>query len=164
MLTVFTSESSINRRKLETQTLRAKGASYNQIVGSLMSESLILSLFGFIVGLLLAVTLAPLLGASSGLLAINQEVYTTYLSYTTIDFVTIAIAGIICFYLPGAYLYQVSRLVEISEIGQPLSTETPDDVEVVNVRGYLAGLTGTLTMSPRHNWSKLQSFTPDWQK
>ncbi|MHA1907028.1 MAG: FtsX-like permease family protein, partial [Candidatus Thorarchaeota archaeon] len=146
MLTVFTSESSINRRKQEIQTLRAKGASYNQIIGSLMSESLILSFLGFIVGMLLAVYLAPLLGASSGLLTIDQELYATHLSYTAIQSVTIAIAGIISLYLPGAYLYQVSRLVDISEIGQPMTTETPDEVEVVNFRGYVSGLLGTLSL------------------
>ncbi len=137
MLTVFTSEASINRRKLETQTLRAKGASYSQIVSSFMSESIVLAILGFIGGIILATYLAPLLGAADTITSINQEKYVMHLSHTTYQPMTLIIAAIISFYLPSTYLFQTVRLVENSEIGQPLADELPDEAEEFTLSKYV---------------------------
>ncbi len=145
MLTVFTSEASINRRKLETQTLRAKGASYSQVVSSFMAESVILAGLGFLGGIFLATYLAPLLGAANSLVSINQEVYLSHLSHTTYQPMTWIIAGMISIYLPGTFLFQTARLVETSEIGQPMAEELPDEVEDLRVRKYLLGFIAVLS-------------------
>ncbi|MDF1541027.1 MAG: FtsX-like permease family protein [Candidatus Thorarchaeota archaeon] len=137
ILTVFTSEASINRGKMEMQTLRAKGASYNQVISSLMMESILLTFPGFVLGVLLAIYLAPLLGSMVGLLTINPNMYALYLNHTTFQFTAIVVAGMISMFLPGTFIFQIFRLIDIVEIGQPMTSEIPDEVETVGIRNYI---------------------------
>ncbi|MGY5854884.1 MAG: FtsX-like permease family protein [Candidatus Thorarchaeota archaeon] len=127
VLTVFTSETSISRRKGEISALRSKGASFNQIISAFMWESIFLSVIGLLLGLGLAILMAPFAGASTGVFEVDPVVFVDYFNHTSIPPAAIIIACAISLYLPAAYLLHVSRRIDVGEIGQP-STEIPDEI------------------------------------
>ncbi|TFG10733.1 ABC transporter permease [Candidatus Thorarchaeota archaeon] len=147
LLTVFTAETSIVRKKPEISTLRAKGASFNQIFGSVVAESIILSALGIVCGIFLALIMAPIMGASTGILSYDSQRYTLYLSFTTVPPLAIVIAVAIGTYLPISYLIHVSRRVDVSEIGQPASTtQEPEEIGEENIWRYVLALGGVLSL------------------
>ena len=114
MLTVFTSETSISRRKGEISALRAKGASFNQVFSTFMWESMFLSALGFILGVGLSYVMAPLIGASTGLFSFNPARYAEFISHIAFPPLAIIIAAAIALYLPASYLVHVSRRIDVS--------------------------------------------------
>ncbi|MGY5852739.1 MAG: FtsX-like permease family protein, partial [Candidatus Thorarchaeota archaeon] len=100
MLTVFTSETSVARRKSEISALRAKGASFNQVFTTFMWESIFLSIIGLLIGIILAVFMAPLIASSTGLFTFDLTVYLQFLSMTQFTILSIIIAIAIAMYLP----------------------------------------------------------------
>ncbi len=140
MLTVFTSETSVLRRKGEISSLRSKGASFNQIFATFMWESLILGLLGFIVGLFLALIMAPMIGATRGIFLFNINDYLQYLAHLSIPPLSIVIAAAIAMYLPAAYLLHVARQIDVSEVGQPMTAYQDSGAEETGVIGYVVGL------------------------
>jgi ABC-type lipoprotein release transport system permease subunit len=103
MLTVFTSETSISRRKGEISALRSKGASFNQVFSTFMWESMFLSALGFILGVGLSYVMAPLIGASTGLFSFDPNRYVEFISHTAFPPLAIIIAAAIALYLPASY-------------------------------------------------------------
>ncbi len=146
MLTVFTSETSVARRKGEISALRAKGASFNQVFATFMWESVLLSIMGLMVGLVLAVFMAPLIASSTGLFSFDFTIYTAFLSHTQFSFLSIVIAIAIAMYLPAAYLIHVARRIDVSEIGQPSSEEPEETTADVNIRKYGLGLASAMAI------------------
>jgi ABC-type antimicrobial peptide transport system permease subunit len=131
MLTIFTSEASISQKKGEISALRSKGASYNQIFGAFIWESLILALTGLFLGLGITIVTTPLMGSSTGLLAFDIIQYQVFLNELTIPAPAMIIAVLIAMFLPAAYLFHISRRIDVSEIGQPstrLTYEIPEEV------------------------------------
>jgi ABC-type antimicrobial peptide transport system permease subunit len=146
MLSIFTSETSIARRKGEISALRAKGASFNQVFATFMWESLFLAILGFIIGIGLSFVMAPLLGASVGLFLFDLSIYTRFIENLSVPPLALVIAGVITLYLPGSYLLHVARRIDVSEVGQPTSAPTAEDSEQTGVLRYALGLTGILIL------------------
>ncbi len=139
MLTVFTSETSVSRRKGEISALRAKGASFNQVFATFMWESLFLSIAGFIIGLLMAFAMAPLIGSTVGLFLFDTALYSSFMQHLSIPPLAIVIGAAIALYLPAAYLLHVARRIDVSEVGQPSAT-LPDEETADSTSGWRYGL------------------------
>ncbi|MBN2230386.1 MAG: FtsX-like permease family protein [Candidatus Thorarchaeota archaeon] len=146
MLTIFTSETSVSQRKGEISALRSKGASFNQIFSAFIWESLILSLSGFIIGLSFTLLMAPLMGSSTGLLSIDPIKYELFVSRFALPGEAITLAAIIALFLPAAYLFHVSRRIDITEIGQPTIRQTYEVPEEVGFTVYAVGLAVVLAI------------------
>jgi len=140
MLTIFTSETSVSLKKGEVSALRAKGASFNQIFSAFIWESLILALLGLVLGIGLTIIMAPLMGSSTGLLTFDIAAYSIFLSKLQIPVQSLALAGAIAMFLPAAYLFHVSRRIDITEIGQPTIKNTYEIPEEVSFKYYAFGL------------------------
>lgn len=140
MLTIFTSETSVSQKKGEISALRAKGASFNQIFGAFIWESLILTGLGFALGLIFTYLMAPLMGSSTGLLSFNFPAYELFLTKLQIPAQSMALAAVIAMFLPAAYLLHVSRRIDVSEIGQPTIKNTYEIPEEVSIKYYTIGL------------------------
>ncbi len=146
MLTVFTSETSVAQRKGEISALRAKGASFNQIFSAIICESLVLSIFGLLLGIGLSMLAAPLMGSSTGLLAFDPVRYNLFLSKMIIPLPALVLAATISLFLPSAYLLHVARRIEVAEIGQPTTRLVSEVPEEINIWYYVLGLGGTLSI------------------
>ncbi|RDE12985.1 MAG: hypothetical protein C4K49_09285 [Candidatus Thorarchaeota archaeon] len=146
MLSVFTSETSIARRKGEISALRSKGASFNQVFATFMWESLLLSLLGLGTGLVFSVLMAPLMGSSVGLFMFDPNEYLRFLNRVTISPVALAIAAAIALYLPAAYLLHVARRIDVSEVGQPTVGQPSEEAEQTGIWRYVLGLTTVLVI------------------
>ncbi|MHA1246782.1 MAG: ABC transporter permease [Candidatus Thorarchaeota archaeon] len=144
MLTVFTSETSISRRKGEISALRAKGASFNQVFATFMWESVILALAGLLFGILLALVMAPLVGSTVGLFVFDWDLYLRYASNLYIPPLALVIAAAISMYLPASYLLHVARRIDVSEIGQPTVNVLDEETEETGIMRYAVGLTAVL--------------------
>jgi ABC-type antimicrobial peptide transport system permease subunit len=140
MLTVFTSETSISYRRGEISSLRAKGASFNQIFSAVIWESIALAILGFGIGFLMSILMAPLMGASVGLLAFDMDLYMLYFDNAFVPVQAIALAAAIAMYLPASYLLHVSRRIDVSELGQPTSRNEYEAPEETSPLFYWAGL------------------------
>ncbi|MCK4566168.1 MAG: FtsX-like permease family protein [Candidatus Thorarchaeota archaeon] len=140
MLTIFTSETSVSLKKGEVSALRAKGASFNQIISAFTWESLILALLGLALGIGLTIIMAPLMGSSTGLLTFDIEMYGIFLSKLQIPLQSLVLAAVIAIFLPAAYLFHVSRRIDITEIGQPTIKNTYEIPEEVSFKYYAFGL------------------------
>ncbi|MHA1135290.1 MAG: ABC transporter permease [Candidatus Thorarchaeota archaeon] len=140
MLTIFTSETSVSQKKGEISALRAKGASFNQIFGAFIWESLILAGFGFVLGIILTYLMAPLMGSSTGLLSFDVPAYGIFLSKLQIPTQSMVLAAVIAMFLPAAYLLHVSRRIDVTEIGQPTLKNTYEIPEETSVKYYVLGL------------------------
>ncbi len=144
MLTVFTSETSVSRRKGEISALRSKGASFNQVFATFMWESLFLSFIGLGVGIGLSFLLAPLIGSSVDLFVFDFSLYASYVANLSIPLLAVIIATAIAMYLPAAYLLHVARRIDVTEVGQPISEQAEEGAEVSGIRRYAIGLTVVL--------------------
>jgi len=140
MLTIFTSETSVSEKKGEISALRAKGASFNQIFGAFIWESLILTALGLSVGIVLTYLMAPLMGSSTGLLTFDAGIYQLFLSRLQIPGQSLALAAAIALFLPAAYLLHVSRRIDVTEIGQPTIKMSYEIPEEVSIKYYALGL------------------------
>jgi len=146
MLTIFTSETSVSLKKGEVSALRAKGASFNQIFSAFIWESLILALFGLALGIGLTILIAPLMGSSTGLLTFDIAMYELFMSKLQIPVQSLALAAAIAMFLPAAYLFHVSRRIDITEIGQPTIKNTYEIPEEVSFKYYAFGLAVVLVI------------------
>ncbi|MHA2263428.1 MAG: FtsX-like permease family protein [Candidatus Thorarchaeota archaeon] len=146
MLTVFTSETSVSRRKGEISALRAKGASFNQVFSTFMWESLLLSIIGLILGIGLAFIMAPLIGSTSGLFIFDPTLYVAFITHLSVPPLALVIASAIAMYLPAAYLLHVARRIDVTEIGQPMTGLPSEGAEMPSVWGYAIGLGVVLTI------------------
>ncbi len=144
MLTVFTSETSVSRRKGEISALRAKGASFNQVFSTFMWESIILAVVGFIMAMILTVIMAPLIGSSTGLFQFDPVLYRKYLESLSFSPVSLIIAGFISMYLPASYILHVARRIDVSEVGQPTVNIADEETEESSFMRNLIGLTALL--------------------
>ncbi|MGY5859588.1 MAG: FtsX-like permease family protein [Candidatus Thorarchaeota archaeon] len=140
MLTIFTSETSVSQKKGEISALRAKGASFNQIFGAFIWESLILTGLGFVLGIMFTYLMAPLMGSSTGLLTFDIAAYEVFAGKLQIPSQSMALAAVIAMFLPAAYLLHVSRRIDVTEIGQPTIKNTYEIPEEVSVKYYTLGL------------------------
>jgi ABC-type antimicrobial peptide transport system permease subunit len=140
MLTIFTSETSISQKKGEISAIRSKGASFGQIFSGFIWESLILAFFGLLLGLGITIVTAPLMGSSTGLLTFDISRYIVFLSELSIPTQALILATIIAMFLPAAYLFHVSRRIDVTEIGQPTTRATSEIPEEVSFSYYAGGL------------------------
>jgi ABC-type antimicrobial peptide transport system permease subunit len=127
-VTIFTAESSITRREGEVSVLRARGASFNQIISSIMWESILLSMLGFALGITLTVLLTPIMGSSTSLLNVDLVLFSRFLAHLAIPIEAWMIAIVITMYLPGVYLIHIQNTIDVTEIGQPVKSATPEQV------------------------------------
>lgn len=146
MLTIFTSETSVSQRKGEISAVRAKGASFNQVFSAFIWESLVLSIFGLLAGMLLTVFAAPLMGSSTGLLSFDPVRYAAFVAKMTIPLSALALSSVIALFLPAAYLLHVARRIDVAEIGQPTTRMTYEIPEETNIWVYAIGLAFTLAI------------------
>lgn len=146
MLTVYTSETSISRRKGEISALRAKGASFNQVFATFMWESLVLSMIGLAVGLIVSFFFAPLVGSTTALFTFSPQLYAKYLAKLSVPILSIVIAAVIAMYLPAAYLLHVARRVDVSEVGQPMAEAAEEGAETGSIWRYGIGLGAVLSI------------------
>ncbi|MHA1576922.1 MAG: FtsX-like permease family protein, partial [Candidatus Thorarchaeota archaeon] len=140
MLTIFTSETSISRRKREISTLRSKGASFNQVFSTFIWESVFLSIIGLIAGLSIAFVTAPLIGATKGLFIFDAAIYVSYITHFSIPPLAIIIAAAIAMYLPASYILHVARRIDVSEVGQPTDEAAEEKTEESGIIRYALGL------------------------
>jgi ABC-type antimicrobial peptide transport system permease subunit len=140
MLTLFTSEISVSQKKGEVSALRAKGASFGQIFGGFIWESLILALAALLLGIGLAILAAPLMGSSTGLFSFDPSLYQVFLHQLNIPVEAVMLAAVIALFLPMTYLFHVQRRIDVSEIGQPTTRLTPEIPEEVSISHYAIGL------------------------
>jgi ABC-type antimicrobial peptide transport system permease subunit len=146
MLTVFTSETSVSRRKGEISALRSKGASFNQVFATFMWESLFLSFVGLATGIGLSFLMAPLVGSSIDLFIFDFSLYFNYIGNLSIPILALIIATAIAMYLPAAYLLHVARRIDVSEVGQPMTEHTDSGAEMSGITRYAVGLTVVLVV------------------
>ncbi|MFW9921169.1 MAG: FtsX-like permease family protein [Candidatus Thorarchaeota archaeon] len=140
MLTVYTSETSVSRRKGEISALRSKGASFNQVFATFMWESLVLSMIGLGVGILVSFMLAPLVGSTTSLFIFDFGLFNKYMMNISIPILSIIIAAAIAMYLPAAYLLHVARRIDVTEVGQPMTETAEEGAEMGGIRRYGLGL------------------------
>ena len=146
MLTIFTSETSVSQKKGEISALRSKGASFNQVFGAFIWESLILAATGLLIGLGFTSLMAPLMGSSTGLLSFDLASYYVFLNELAIPSHALILATIIALFLPATYLFHVSRRIDVTEIGQPTTRSTYEVPETVRFSHYAIGLGAVLVM------------------
>ncbi|MFX1482362.1 MAG: ABC transporter permease [Promethearchaeota archaeon] len=146
MLTIFTSETSVAQKRGEVSALRAKGASFNQIFSSFIFEALILAIVGYVLGIGFSFIMAPLMGASTGLLTFDPHVYEVFFNKLLIPGSSLVLTAIIAMFLPAAYMVHVARRIDVGEIGQPTVRVTYEIPEEVNIWYYVFGLGGTLSV------------------
>ncbi len=146
-ITIFTAESSLSRRKVEISVLRSKGASFNQITASIMWEACILSVSGFLIGLGLAVVLAPVLGSSNGFFNVNMSEYIRFFTSLRVPPMILMIAGVITMYLPGLYLYQIERRIDVHEVGVPLKGESEEKIQESRFKQLFLGFVVILSIT-----------------
>ncbi len=127
-LTVFTSRTSVDQRSSEVKILRAKGASYNQILSSAIWEAAMLALLGFLAGLALSVFLVPLMGSSTGMFTFDPDLYYEFAISIQFPLIAIVLAAIISLFLPGLYMFHVNASIGVFEIGQPVRQRLPEEV------------------------------------
>lgn len=140
MLTIFTSETSVSRRKGEISALRSKGASFNQVFATFMWESLILSFIGFVFGMGLSFAMAPLIGSTIGLFQFDPILYAVFLTHLSLPPLALVIAAAIAMYLPASYLLHVARRIDVSEVGQPMTEVGSEGTEEASIWRYTIGL------------------------
>ncbi|MCK5390589.1 MAG: FtsX-like permease family protein, partial [Candidatus Thorarchaeota archaeon] len=143
---IFTSETSVSLKKGEVSALRAKGASFNQIFSAFIWESLILASLGLALGIGLTIITTPLMGSSTGLLTFDIVKYGLFMSKLQIPVQSLALAAAIALFLPAAYLFHVSRRIDITEIGQPTIKNTYEIPEEVSFKYYALGLAVVLVI------------------
>ncbi len=146
MLTIFTSETSISRRKREITTLRSKGASFNQVFSTFVWEALILAIIGLALGLSFAMIMAPLIGSTTSLFSFDFSIYVSYIEYLTLPPLALIIAGAIAMYLPAAYILHVARRIDVSEVGQPTTNIEEEGTEETSGWRYAFALGATLSV------------------
>jgi len=146
MLSIFTSETSVARRKGEISALRSKGASFNQVFATFMWKSLLLSLLGLGAGLVFSVLMAPLMGSSVGLFVFDPNEYLRFFNRVTVSPVAFAIAAAIALFLPAAYLLHVARRIDVSEVGQPTVGQPSEEAEHTGMWRYVVGLATVLVV------------------
>jgi len=146
MLTIFTSEASVSQKKGEISALRSKGASYGQIFGAYIWESLLLALTGLLLGLGITILATPLMGSSTGLLTFDISLYQVFLNELTIPTQALILAILIAMFLPAAYLFHVSRRIDVTEIGQPTTRLAYEIPEEVHFSYYAVGLSVVLVV------------------
>ncbi|MDH4213607.1 MAG: hypothetical protein OEV85_06770 [Candidatus Thorarchaeota archaeon] len=146
MLTIFTSETSVSQKKGEISALRSKGASFGQIFSAFVWESMILALSGLFLGICITIITAPLMGSSIGLLAFDISQYQIFLNELAIPTQAVILAILIAMFLPAAYLFHVSRRIDVAEIGQPTTRLTYEIPEEVHFSYYAVGLGGVLVV------------------
>ncbi|MHA2426335.1 MAG: FtsX-like permease family protein, partial [Candidatus Thorarchaeota archaeon] len=145
-ITIFTAESSLARRKVEISVLRSKGASFNQITASIMWEAGILSITGFFFGLTLAIFLAPVLGSSISLFNIRLQEYVRFFSALRFPPMILVISAVITMYLPGLYLYQIERRIDVHEVGVPLKGESEEKIKESRFQQLLIAFLAIITL------------------
>ena len=146
MLTVFTSESSIARRKGEISALRSKGASFNQVFSAFMWESMFLALIGFATGILLSLVMAPVLGASRGIFVVDFATLGRYMTAVSVPILSLVIGFVLAMCLPIAYLLHVARRIDVSEVGQPTAEEPEEAAEEGSIARYALILGAVLAL------------------
>jgi ABC-type antimicrobial peptide transport system permease subunit len=146
ILTFFTSETSISRRKSEISSLRSKGASYNQVFAAFIWESFFLSIIAFIIGVGMSILMAPLIASSEGLFILNMDEYMTFLSRLVLPPVALGIGGAIALYLPATCLLHVARRIEVAEVGQPGTEESSESTAEPSILHHAFGLAVVLVV------------------
>ncbi|MHA2426107.1 MAG: ABC transporter permease, partial [Candidatus Thorarchaeota archaeon] len=134
LLTVFVSELSIQNKKSDLRAIRAKGASYSQVTSTLLWEASLITLGGLVIGVLLSIFLSPMMGASSDLFVIDLSVYADYLYNARISEFGVLISCIIAVYLPFTFMVQITRSIDVLEIGQIDKANIDDSVESSSTR------------------------------
>ncbi|MHA1481192.1 MAG: ABC transporter permease, partial [Candidatus Thorarchaeota archaeon] len=66
--------------------------------------------------------LTPLMGSSVSFLIFDAAKYLTFWNHLQIPPVSLIIGSLIAMYLPGVYLIHINRIVDVSEIGQPVKS------------------------------------------
>ncbi|MHA1636931.1 MAG: FtsX-like permease family protein, partial [Candidatus Thorarchaeota archaeon] len=140
MLTIFTSETSISRRAKEIRTLRSKGASFNQVFSAFIWESLFIAIISLVVGVGLALLMAPLIGATQGLFVFDPVVYVAYVEHFAMPPLALFIAAAIAMYLPAAYILHVARKIDVAEVGQPNEDVSDQGAEESGIMRYVLGM------------------------
>ena len=140
ILTFFSSETSMSRRKGEISSLRSKGASYNQVFAAFMWESFFLSIIAFVVGVGMSLFMAPIIASSQSLFIFNMEIYLDFFSRLVLPPVALGIAGAIALFLPATSLLHVARRIEVGEVGQPGMDEMEETTAEPSVWRHALGL------------------------
>ena len=144
ILTFFTSETSMSRRKGEISSLRSKGASYNQVFAAFMWESFFLSLISFVIGVGMSLLMAPVIASSRTLFVYDMDAYLAFFSRLVMPPVALGIAGAIALFLPATSLLHVARRIEVGEVGQPGTEETSETTAEPSVWRHALGLAAVL--------------------
>ena len=140
ILTFFSSETSMSRRKGEISNLRSKGASYNQVFAAFMWESFFLSLIAYVIGVGMSFIVAPIIASSETFFVFNMELYLDFSSRLVMPPVALGIAGAIALFLPATSLLHVARRIEVGEVGQPGIEETAETTAEPSVWRHALGL------------------------
>ncbi|MFW9978882.1 MAG: FtsX-like permease family protein [Candidatus Thorarchaeota archaeon] len=151
-VTIYTTESSLSHRKLEITVLRAKGASYNQVITSIMWESMLLSLSGLVLGFIFTALMAPVIGSSTGLFSINIIEFFRFFHSLRIPYLSFAIAVILSLFLPGLYLYQIERRINVFEIGNPDKNDDEERIKESYLPHYIIILLGIIIFTLIAPW------------
>ncbi|MHA1908618.1 MAG: FtsX-like permease family protein, partial [Candidatus Thorarchaeota archaeon] len=128
-ITAYTTESTLSTRKMEIRILRSKGASYNQITASIMWESAILAILGLFTGLLLTITLTPVMWSTKGFLLIDLLEYVDFLNHIRISLMTLALSVTLCLFVPGLYLYHIEKRIDAYEVGSIQKAEEEKEIK-----------------------------------
>jgi ABC-type antimicrobial peptide transport system permease subunit len=144
ILTFFSSETSMSRRKGEISSLRSKGASYNQVFAAFMWESFFLSIIAFVIGVGMSLFMAPIIASSQSLFVFDMDSYLTFFSRLAVPPLSLGIAGAIALFLPATSLLHVARRIEVGEVGQPGTEETAETAAEPSVWRHALGLGAVL--------------------
>lgn len=128
IIMVNAAESSVMKRRNEASLLRTKGASYNQILSSYIWESILLFAISWLIGISLSLPFASLIGATTGILALNYTTYLLFSNMQVINALGFVLATVVGLSLPIAYLLQIGRLIETDEL-IALREEVQNEVE-----------------------------------
>ncbi|MCJ7817688.1 MAG: ABC transporter permease, partial [Candidatus Thorarchaeota archaeon] len=126
-------------RTVEVGIIRSKGASYSQVSSVFLWETLLISTFAIVMGVIFSILFAPLIPASTSFMTFDWNVYYYYITSTVVTGGTI-LRAIALTVLPSMlFILYLARKAAQTEIGLTLMEVTSDPTEHVESHGFTIG-------------------------
>ncbi|MHA1637151.1 MAG: FtsX-like permease family protein [Candidatus Thorarchaeota archaeon] len=147
LVTLSSSESSVLKRKFETSLLRAKGASYNQVLFGYMFESLVLCGASLSLGVALSLVLAPAIGSSNGLFIFDADRFIRFMSTIVINNTGLIFGTILSLCLPISFMIHATRHIETWDFEDSKGVNDTSLVDTISTRRGIGIFLAVLTLT-----------------
>ncbi|MBN2230385.1 MAG: FtsX-like permease family protein [Candidatus Thorarchaeota archaeon] len=136
---VFAADAFMAPRTVEVGIIRSKGASYSQVSTIFLWETLLISSFAVLMGVIFSILFAPLIPASTNFMTFDWSIYFYYISKTVLTSNT-TLRAITLTVLPSMLfiLYRARRAAQ-TEIGLTLMEVEEETTEQAESHGFTIG-------------------------